>query len=199
MVTDITIGVLALQGDFLEHRTVFDKLGISTKEVRLPGDLETIDGIILPGGESTTIANLLDVFSLRDVLVSYIKNGLPVWGTCAGMILLAGKLVQEKPKPLGLMDMIVDRNAFGRQIDSFTQPLAIAVLGDKPFNATFIRAPKITKAGSSVAILARLVDGTIVAAQQENMLVTAFHPELTDDVRLHEYFISLIKQRKGEH
>jgi len=145
MVKTTTIGVLALQGDFLEHITSLKQLGVSTKEVRLPQDLESLDGIILPGGESTTIAQLLDVFDLREPLIQRIRDGMPVWGTCAGMILLAKKLYQARPTPLGLMDIIVDRNAFGRQIDSFTVPLTIGGLDDKPLHATFIRAPKITK------------------------------------------------------
>jgi 5'-phosphate synthase pdxT subunit len=196
MVTTQTIGVLALQGDFLEHQQILTQLGTTVKEVRLPEDLENIDGIIFPGGESTTMANLLDVFSLREPLIKKIKNGLPVWGTCAGMILLAKQLVQNRPQPLGLMDIVVDRNAFGRQIDSFTVPLAIKQFGEKPLEATFIRAPLIKTIGDNVTVLARLSDRTIVAAQQENMLATAFHPELTHDTRLHKYFLSLLTAKK---
>ena len=196
MVRDITIGVLALQGDFLEHLTALRSLGIAANEVRLPHDLETIDGLIIPGGESTTIVYLLDLFGLREPLVTSIKNGLPVWGTCAGMILLAKKLMQTKPQPLGLMDIIVDRNAFGRQVESFTQPLSIAVIGEEPLHATFIRAPKIREAGSTVTVLSKLTDGTIVAAQEKNMLATSFHPELTEDLRLHEYFVSLVRNNR---
>src|SRR5487761_1277352 len=122
MVKNISIGVLALQGDFWEHVQILSQLGISAKEIRLPKDLENIDGIIFPGGESTTIAQLMDVFHLRKPLIEQIQKGMPVWGTCAGMILLAKKLVQARPTPLGVMDIIVDRNAFGRQIDSFTVP-----------------------------------------------------------------------------
>ena len=198
MVKDITIGVLALQGDFLEHLASLTYLGVSAKEVRLPKDLENIDGIILPGGESTTIALLLDVFKLKSPLIQYIKSGLPVWGTCAGMILLARELVQKNPVPLELMDIVVDRNAFGRQIDSFTVPLVVSPLGDKVLRATFIRAPKIIKAGHSVTVLSRLEDGTIVAAQQKNMLATSFHPELSRDTRLHEYFLSLAIKIKSK-
>ncbi len=192
MVKKITIGVLALQGDFLEHLHVFDRLGVSTKEIRLPKDLEAIDGIIFPGGESTTIAHLLAFFSLKDPLIHLIKKGLPVWGTCAGMILLAKKLEQDRPQPLDLMDIVVDRNAFGRQVDSFTVPLLIKPLGEKPLEATFIRAPIIIKTGGGVTVLSKLASGEIVAAQQKNMLATAFHPELTEDTRLHEYFLSMI-------
>lgn len=194
MTKNITIGVLALQGDFLEHLVVLKKLGVTAKEVRLPEDLKDIDGIILPGGESTTMVNLLNVFTLKSPLTEKIKKGLPVWGTCAGMILLAKKLVQEKPEPLGLMDITVSRNAFGRQIDSFSVPLKIEPLGDKTLNATFIRAPLITNVGKDVEILAKLEDGTIVAAKEKNMLATSFHPELTDDTRVHEYLVSLIEK-----
>jgi 5'-phosphate synthase pdxT subunit len=193
---NITIGVLALQGDFLEHRQMLRSIGVKTKEIKLAADLENIDGIILPGGESTTQAHLLDVFGLRKILRQKIQDGLPAWGTCAGMIMLAKKLIQTRPIPLGLMDIIVNRNAFGRQIDSFEVPLIIKQLGDKPFPATFIRAPIIEKAGPDVEVLSRLSDGTIVAARQKNMLATAFHPELAWDTRFHEYFISLIESRK---
>jgi len=196
MVKETTIGVLALQGDFLEHLQTLKRLGVTTKEILLPKDLEGIDGIIFPGGESTTIANLLDVFAMREPLTEKVKCGLPVWGTCAGMILLAKQLVQDRPTPLGLMNIVVDRNAFGRQIDSFTVPLIIKQTRDKQINATFIRAPLIKKAGPNVTVLAKLDDGTIVAAQEKHMLATAFHPELTRDTSMHEYFLSLVEGRK---
>lgn len=189
--TGIKIGVLALQGDYLEHIQTLQRIGVETKEIKLPEDLENINGIIMPGGESTTIARLLDVFNLREPLSKKINDGLPVWGTCAGMILLAKKLIQNKPVPLGLMDITVNRNAFGRQIDSFEVPLIIKPLGDKPLFAAFIRAPEITEAGPGVEILSKLEDGTIVAARQKNILATSFHPELTSDSRFHEYFINI--------
>jgi len=191
MVKNKTVGVLALQGDFLEHIRVLSGLGITAKEIRLPKDLEDIDAIIFPGGESTTIAQLLDVFGLRAPLIQRISSGLPVWGTCAGMILLAKKLIQNNPQPLGLMDIVVDRNAFGRQSESFTVSLPIKNLGEKPIDAIFIRAPLIKTVKSGVAILSQLDSGEIVAAQQKNMLATCFHPELTEDVRFHEYFLTL--------
>lgn len=187
---DIKIGVLALQGDFLEHIQILQNIGAQTKEVKLVTDLENIDGIILPGGESTTMAHLLDAFGLREKLTQKIQDGLPVWGTCAGMIMLAKKLIQTRPIPLGLMDITVNRNAFGRQIESFEVTLSIKQLGDKPFPATFIRAPIIEKAGPDVEILSKLDNGTIVAVREKNMLATSFHPELTQDIRFHEYFIS---------
>ena len=189
---DITIGVLALQGDFLEHIKMLRSIGVQTREIKLATDLENIDGIILPGGESTTMVHLLDAFGLRKRLTQKIKNGLPAWGTCAGMIMLANKLIQTRPVPLGLMDITVNRNAFGRQIDSFEVLLSIKQLGDKPFPATFIRAPIIEKAGPNVEVLSTLDNGTIVAVQEKNMLATSFHPELTRDTRFHEYFISKI-------
>ena len=193
MVSPKIIGVLSLQGDFLEHIQTLQRLNIKAKEVKLPKDLEDIDGIILPGGESTTQACLLDVFKLREPLKQKIKNGLPAWGTCAGMILLAKKLVQDRPIPLGLINIIVNRNAFGRQIESFQVPLKIKLFdGNKPILATFIRAPLITEIDPDVEILSTLEDGTIVVAQQKNILVSSFHTELTTDTRLHEYFFSHI-------
>ncbi len=183
------IGVLALQGDFLEHITTLHKIGAATKEVRLPQDLQDIDALIMPGGESTTMVNLLDTFEMRESLVKKIQSGMPVWGTCAGMILLAKKLVQDRPNPLGVMDIVVNRNAFGRQIESFETDLEIKGLQGKPMHATFIRAPFIVSNGPDVDVLSTLPDGTIVAARQGNMLATAFHPELTEDTRLHEYFV----------
>lgn len=191
----ITIGVLALQGDFLEHIQTLQRIGINAIEVRLPQDLEKIDAIILPGGESTTMARLLDVFHMREPLIKRINSGMPVWGTCAGMILLAKKLTQDKPTPLGVMDIEVSRNAFGRQIESFSEGLIIKPLGTHPLHATFIRAPLIVSVGSHVEILSKLEDGTIVAAQQNNILATSFHPELTEDTRVHEYFVSLIHKK----
>jgi 5'-phosphate synthase pdxT subunit len=189
---DKTIGVLALQGDFLEHIHVIKHLGYKSQEVRLPKDLVTIDAIILPGGESTTMANLLDVFNLREPLKKKIQEGMPVWGTCAGAILLATKTIQDRPETLGLMDISINRNAFGRQTESFETNLQIKELGEKPLHATFIRAPKIEEVGPNIQILAQLTDGTIVAARENNMLATSFHPELTNDDRLHEYFFSFL-------
>jgi pyridoxal 5'-phosphate synthase pdxT subunit len=188
------IGVLSLQGDFLEHITTLRKIGVSTRDIRLAEDLQDIDALIIPGGESTTMVNLLDSFKLREPLVAKIKKGMPVWGTCAGMILLASKLVQDRPTPLGVMDITVSRNAFGRQIESFETDLDIKGL-NKPMHATFIRAPWIVSVGPKVEVLSKLPDGTIVAARQGNILVTSFHPELTEDTRLHEYFVNTVSSR----
>lgn len=194
---DIIVGVLALQGDFLEHILTLKRLGVKATEVRLPQDLNNIHGLIIPGGESTTMANLLDVFKMRELLIEKIKKGMPVWGTCAGMILLAKKLVQDRPIPLGVMDIEVNRNAFGRQVESFSTDLTIKQIGDKQMHATFIRAPWIVYAEENVEILARLPDDTVVAARQDNMLATAFHPELTQDARMHEYFVGLVNKYKN--
>ena len=190
----IAVGVLALQGDFLEHVLALRNLGVETVEIRLLSDLENISGLIIPGGESTTIAKLMDQFKLRAGLIKKIRGGLPVWGTCAGMILLAKKLAQSSPRPLGVMDIQVNRNAFGRQRESFSVPLKIKGIIGGPLHATFIRAPQISKIGNGMEVLSRLSDGTIVAVRQKNILATAFHPELTDDIRMHQYFLGIIKQ-----
>lgn len=195
-------GVLALQGDFREHAETLARLSVHPQEVRNPGDLLDLDGLILPGGESTTIAHLLrkrtsssETRSLASELTSAIKGGLPVWGTCAGMIMLARELVQDEPVPLGLMDITVTRNAFGRQTESFAQELKIPELGVAPFKAIFIRAPVIVAMDDTVTVLARLEDGTPVAAKQNHILVTSFHPELTRDDRFHRYFIESVAQQ----
>jgi 5'-phosphate synthase pdxT subunit len=161
--------------------------------VRLPEHLERLDGLIIPGGESTTIGKVAKRWGLLDPLHAFAQSGRPVWGTCAGMILMAKEVVDGKPDQplLGLMDVTVHRNAFGRQVDSFEADLEIPALGEKPFHAIFIRAPFVERVGKEVEVLAQLEDGTAVAAQQGNLLVTAFHPELTDDDRFHRYFLSL--------
>ena len=187
-----TIGVLALQGDFAEHVAVLRTLGIDTREVRLPAEMEGLDGLIIPGGESMTMAKLMDSYDLRDPIRARVREGMAVWGTCAGLILLAKELEGDRPEPLGLMDMDVARNAFGRQVDSFEADLPVAVLGEQPFHAVFIRAPVIKQLRNGIQELASLPDGGVVAARQERMLATAFHPELTDDARFHEYFLSMV-------
>ncbi len=190
----MNIGLLALQGAFAEHIEVLHRLDTETTEVRLPKDLKDIDGLIIPGGESTTILKLMRIYDLINPLKEKARDGFPVWGTCAGMICLAKRVFNSQEstlEPLELMDIDVKRNAFGRQVDSFEIELPMAVLGDEPFHAVFIRAPLISQAGPGVEILARLLNGTIVAAQQNNLLVTSFHPELTGDLRLHEYFLKM--------
>ncbi|MGQ9521914.1 MAG: pyridoxal 5'-phosphate synthase glutaminase subunit PdxT [Anaerolineae bacterium] len=187
------IGVLALQGAFIEHKNVLNRLGVQPVEVRLPEHLEGLNGLIIPGGESTTMGLLAQKWGLLEPLRAFARSGRPVWGTCAGMILLAKEIVDGVPgQPiLGLMDITVRRNAFGRQVDSFEADLEIPVLGDLPFHAVFIRAPVIERVGASVDVLASLDDGTAVAVRQGNLLATAFHPELTSDDRFHRYFVKL--------
>jgi 5'-phosphate synthase pdxT subunit len=185
------VGVLALQGDFEEHIASLCRLGVDTREVRTEQQLSTIDRLIVPGGESTSMAKLMDADALRDPLRRFALSGRPVWGTCAGLILLAKRLLEDRPEPLGVMDTMVQRNGFGRQVDSFTTTIRIEGLDGSPYEAVFIRAPKIVEAGPSVEVLATLPDGTIVAARQDNMLVTAFHPELTRDDRVHRLFVDM--------
>ena len=190
------IGVLALQGAFAEHIAVLHQLEAEAVPVRLPEELEGLDGLVIPGGESTSIGRLMRDYKLTNQIRDRAKNGLPVFGTCAGMILLAKKSSDAYPESLGLMDINVKRNAFGRQRESFEAELTIPVLGEKPFPGVFIRAPLIERVNSQVEILARLADGTIVAVRQEKLLALAFHPELTDDLRFHQYFLDIIAGRR---
>ncbi len=190
------IGVLALQGAFLEHENMLRKLGATPVEVRLPQDLEGLAGLIIPGGESTTIGKLANQYGLLEPLQQFIAAGKLVWGTCAGLIFLAkdigvtGSGGHVVPQRLAVMDITVDRNAFGRQVDSFEANLTLTFSAE-PFRAVFIRAPKIEAVGNGVEVLARLDDGTVAAARQRNLLVTAFHPELTNDARFHQYFLKM--------
>jgi len=186
------IGVLASQGAFAEHISTLKQLDTEAVPVRLPEDLRGVDGLIIPGGESTSISKLMSSDNLMSEIASMARNGMPLFGTCAGMILMARDISANGTESLGLINIRVRRNAFGRQVDSFETELAIPVLGEKPFPAVFIRAPIIEKCDSGVDILARLENGTIVAARQEKLLVTAFHPELTDDLRLHRYFLDVV-------
>jgi 5'-phosphate synthase pdxT subunit len=186
------IGVLALQGDFLEHRQALERIGVPSVEVRRPEHLEGLEGLIIPGGESTTIGKLMVAYDLLEPLRQRIAAQWPVWGTCAGAILLARDIGGLDQPLLATMDIVVRRNAFGRQIDSFEVDLDVAPLGPPPMRAIFIRAPRIIAAGPGVEVLARLDDGTIAAARQGHLLATAFHPELTPDTRLHRYFVEQI-------
>lgn len=189
------IGVLALQGAFIEHIQKLKALGVEAVEVRKPEQLADLDGLIIPGGESTTFGKLANEFNLIEPLRAFCHTGKPVWGTCAGMIFLAKEVGRKQPV-LGVMDVQVKRNAFGRQVDSFETDLEIPVLEPHtPFHAIFIRAPLIEKVGEGVEVLARLEDGTIVAAQQGNLLATSFHPELTNDPRMHQYFLTKVKKK----
>jgi 5'-phosphate synthase pdxT subunit len=187
------IGVLAAQGAFAEHIDTLRKLDTDAQPVRLPEHLLEVDGLIIPGGESTTISKLLDAYNLTPVVKRLAAEGMPVMGTCAGMILLAKRVIEDDNPVLNLMDITVRRNAFGRQVDSFQIDLDIPVLGIRPFPAVFIRAPSIEAADDSVDILATLPDGTVVAVRQGSLLATAFHPELTNDLRLHRYFLDMVR------
>ena len=186
------IGVLASQGAFAEHIAVLHQLGVETAPVRLPQELKGLDGLIIPGGESTSISRLVQDYGLTGELRELASNGLPVFGTCAGMILLAKQNSDAYLEPLGVMDITVKRNAFGRQKESFETELSIPVLGEKPFPGVFIRAPLIGQMKDGVEILAKLPDGTAVAARQGKLLASAFHPELTDDLRFHRYFLDIV-------
>ena len=188
------IGVLALQGDFEEHITMLKKIGVETAEVRLPKHLDGLDGLIMPGGESTTIGKLAVAYDLIEPLREFGKTHA-IWGTCAGAIFLSKDIGRDQPL-LGLMDIKVQRNAFGRQVDSFETDLKIEELfkatgTDHPYHAVFIRAPIIESVHGRARVLSKLEDGRIIAAQEGHLLATSFHPELTGDTRFHEYFISL--------
>ena len=187
------IGVLAVQGAFVEHQKMLRRLGVETVEVRLPQHLKGVDGLIIPGGESTTIGKLALRWELIDPIRDFARSGRPLWGTCAGMIVMAREVVDgETEQPLlALMDVTVRRNAFGRQVDSFEADLEVPALGEEPFHAVFIRAPVIERIGDDVKAVARLEGGAVVAAQQGSMLATAFHPELAKDDRFHRYFLDL--------
>jgi pyridoxal 5'-phosphate synthase pdxT subunit len=191
-----TVGVLALQGDFAEHAHCLRQAGAEAREVRLPEHLAGLDGIIIPGGESTTIARLLEAYDLNAPLLRMAAEGLPIWGTCAGAIILAKRAPGLDRPNLALMDIGVQRNAFGRQIDSFEVDLSVPALGSAPFHAVFIRAPVITDAGPGVDVLARLDDGRIVAAESGNLLATSFHPELADDLRFHRHFLEMAERAR---
>ncbi|MDQ7028767.1 MAG: pyridoxal 5'-phosphate synthase glutaminase subunit PdxT [Ardenticatenia bacterium] len=206
MVAVTTVGVLALQGDFREHVEVLGRLGVEAREVRQSGDVEGLDGLIIPGGESTTIGRLAVTYGLVAPIRRLIAAGHPVWGTCAGLIFLARDIGGYDQPLLGALNVVVERNAFGRQVDSFEIDLPVPALADvsppdeaqRPFRAVFIRAPVVKAVGPGVDVLARLPDGTVVAVRQDHILGTAFHPELTDDTRFHRYFLRMVQARKGE-
>src|SRR5512139_3616647 len=188
------IGVLALQGDFIEHIQILREIGVEASEVRLPGQLEDLDGLIIPGGESTTIGKLAVAYGLMEPLKQFGQRHA-IWGTCAGAIFLSKDISRDQPL-LGLMDIKVERNAFGRQVDSFEANLDVpelkqATRSQEDYHAVFIRAPIIESVAGDARVLASVPDGRIVAAQQGHFLATSFHPELTNDTRFHEYFLSL--------
>lgn len=186
------IGVLALQGDVREHEFMLQHLGVSTRQVRLPKDLDGLEGLIIPGGESTTIGRMATLYGLMDPLRGAIVSGLPTYGTCAGLILLADRLAEGSQPLLGALDVAVRRNAFGNQNDSFEADLDVVGLHD-PFHAIFIRAPWIESFGDDVEVLATW-DGHPVMVRQGHILATAFHPELTKDERIHHLFITMTKE-----
>mmetsp|Transcript_37342 Transcript_37342/g.91525 ORF Transcript_37342/g.91525 Transcript_37342/m.91525 type:complete len:220 (-) Transcript_37342:194-853(-) len=195
----LVVGVLELQGDFAEHTAMLRRCGVETRAVRLPEDLEGLDGLVVPGGESTTIGKLLVELGMMDRLRRAVDDGLPVFGTCAGCILMATDIVKYPEQPrIGAIDMQVDRNAYGRQIDSFeteVRPVAgVNVFKGAPLRAVLIRAPSILTVGEGVEVLAQLNDRPIVV-KQGNCVATTFHPELTTDTRMHELFLSVITQR----
>ena len=186
----MTIGVLALQGDFALHLECLRRCGATPLAVRTEGELDACDGLVIPGGESTTIGKLLDRMRLLPALASRIAEGLPVYGTCAGAILLARVIVDSNQVRLGSMDITVARNAYGRQVDSFEADLAVAAIGPDPLRGVFIRAPIIEAVGPGVEVLARF-EGRAVLVREGAMLAGTFHPELTDDLRVHRYFAGL--------
>ena len=185
------IGVLAIQGDFLEHGKMLDAISMDWQEVRLPDQLEGLDGLIIPGGESTTIVQLMDIYGFRDTIKRRTREGMDVWVTCAGMIFIARKLLDKRTEPLCLMDIEVSRNAFGRQVDSFETEIHVASIPGDPVHAIFIRAPIVTNVGPEVEIIAEVEEGKPVAVRQDRLMATSFHPELTNDTRFHELFCKL--------
>lgn len=185
------IGVLALQGAFIEHERIFRELGAEPVEVRLPIDLQDLNGLVIPGGESTTISLLMDSYDLREPILAMAEQGFPIWGTCAGMIMLAKNVRDDRVRSLELMDLAVVRNGFGRQVDSFEVDLPVPALGEEPYRAIFIRAPVVGSVGDGVEVLASLPDGRVAAARQGKLLATAFHPELTHDPRFHQLFMEM--------
>ena len=185
------VGVLALQGDFAEHIQMLRRLGVDAVEVRLPAQLANVDALIIPGGESTTITRLLDIYDLREPIRRLGLEGLPIWGTCAGAIVLAKQATDLDRPNLALMDIDVRRNAFGRQVDSFEEDIRVQNIDGAPFHAVFIRAPVIERCGAAVEVLATLENGAIVAAREGRLLATSFHPELTGDSRFHALLAKL--------
>ena len=189
------IGVLALQGAFREHLETLESIGVEGIPVRLPADLDDLSGLILPGGESTTMRKLVDRWGLREPIMRLAGRGAPLMGTCAGMIILARDIAGGEEPVLPLLDVTVERNAFGRQLDSFEADVAVPILGDTPVHAVFIRAPIIERTGPDVDVLARLDDGRIVAVRERNVIATAFHPELAGETRFHR----LVAAMASEH
>jgi 5'-phosphate synthase pdxT subunit len=191
------VGVLALQGDVVEHVHALERAGAMVTEVRTPADLSRVDALVVPGGESTTVIRLLDRFGLTQPIVDRVRSGMPFWGTCMGMIVAARDVADLEQETLDLIDVTVRRNAFGRQVDSAEVPLVIPALGSAPFPAVFIRAPWVERTGPAVETLAER-DGHGVMVRQRNVLGTSFHPELTGDDRVHAYFLRMVGETQGE-
>ena len=189
----LRIGVLSLQGDFAEHIAAFEQIGCCVTGVKTPAAVAASDALVIPGGESTTIGKLCDRFGVGDAIRAMHAAGKPIWGTCAGMILLAKDIENSDQSRLGLMDIAVARNAFGRQVDSFETDVDITGIAGDPVRAVFIRAPYVTSVSGDAEVLARFQD-KIIMVRQGNLLATAFHPELTDDRRVQEYFLEMVKQ-----
>jgi 5'-phosphate synthase pdxT subunit len=188
------IGVLALQGAFREHLQTLDAIGVEGVPVRLPEDLEGVSGLIFPGGESTTMRRLIDRWELRQPLLDLAQSGAPMFGTCAGMIVLAREIAGGEAPILPLLDVTVERNAFGRQLESFEAELSVPVLGDRPVHGVFIRAPIVERTGPNVDVLASLDDGRIVAVRERNLIATAFHPELAGETRFHRLLAAMASE-----
>lgn len=186
------IGILAVQGDVREHASALREVGADVVEVRLPRDLVGLDGLILPGGESTTMRKLIDLYGLREPIVALAHRGAPIYGTCAGMILLADRIADGDEPVLRLLDITVQRNAYGRQLDSFEADIDLPSLGEEPMHGVFIRAPVVSEVGPAVEVLATDADGRAIAVRQGRVLATAFHPELTPDRRLHRLLLEMI-------
>src|SRR5262245_31693949 len=185
------IGILSVQGAFVEHAEMLESIGVRAVQVRLPSQLDGLSGLILPGGESTTMRKLIDRWGLRDPILDMARRGVPMLGTCAGMILLASHISDGDEPVFPLLDMTVKRNAFGRQLDSFEAEVDVPVLGDAPVHGVFIRAPLVEAVGPGVDVLARLDDGRVVAARQGNAMATAFHPELAREPRFHRLLTTM--------
>lgn len=195
---EVKVGVLALQGDFREHIAVLRSLGADARPIRRPEELAEVAGLVIPGGESGVMDKLSRAFGLAEPLTAAIRSGLPVYGTCAGLIMLADRVLDamDGQQSLGGLNITVRRNAFGSQLDSFETDLDIPRLGDPPMHAVFIRAPVVEQTGEGVSALAALADGRVVAVEQGNLLGTSFHPEMTGDTRFHEYFLAKVRSAR---
>ena len=192
MVNKVQVGVLALQGDFAEHIEMLHKFDVDVHKIKKESQLEKLDGLIIPGGESTTIKKLIDRYDFENPIKTKVNQGMSLWGTCAGLICIADKLTEKDPIPMGIIDVEVSRNWFGRQVDSFEANIHFNGIEGK-VNAVFIRAPIVTQVKNNVEVLSKLEDGTIVAVKQNKVLGTSFHPEISGSSKVHEYFLNLTR------